>query len=165
MFGSDALVFLILQILLILSDIFILSHNTIFAFYGYARWSEVDQQADVFLGAIEIIDGLNFVLLIETSYRFQLDNDTVFHKQIDKKVTDDLVVIVDFQRLLGFSLQVLLGKLNDHCLFINTFQEAEPELVVYVICASDDLVGQLLMFHFLVFRQDLQDKYQTGLTG
>lgn len=122
-------------ILLILSDV------PVFAFDLDALGAEVDQEAHILLEGGQIVDQLNLMGLGQVLNRFQFEDDFIFNKQVSRKIAYNLDIVIDFQRLFGFSAQACFCQLDKQSFVIDAFEETEAEGVVDLVCTGDDFVG------------------------
>jgi len=69
----------------------------------------------------------------ESFDRLQLDDDPIFDENISIEGTNNIISIMDFDRVLFMSLQTLRAKLQNQSLFVNTFEEPGPKNRKYPI--------------------------------
>jgi len=82
----------------------ILRRGVDFAF-DLDAFSEIDEKANLYTGGLEIIDKLSFMGWVQFFYGFELKDYFILHDDVGNIVADKLVVVMDLDLFLLFSLE------------------------------------------------------------
>ena len=99
------------------------------AFY-LDTFSEVYQQAYFYAGGFQIVDELGAVGRVEVFDGFQFEDNFVFNEDIGSVLTDQLVIIKDFNSFFFFSVEAGFCQFDQEGVLVDGFKEAESEGVV-----------------------------------
>src|SRR3954467_1344759 len=78
----------------------------------------------------------------------QFHNDFRVDDEISEEVPDDLVLIINSNRLFSFNPQSSVYELNNDGVMVDAFDKSIAKAIVYLIEDSDDLFGQLFFNHY-----------------
>jgi hypothetical protein len=86
---------------------------------------EVDQQANVTAGQLEVGKQLRLVNGLQLSYGFELNDDQVFNEQINAvTAVDPYAPINNGEGLLAVDADAAFGQLEDHARLVRGLQQA-----------------------------------------
>lgn len=93
-------------------------------------FDRVNQQAYFYAGGFQIVDELGAVGRVEVFDGFQYEDDFVFNKDIGSVLSDQLVIIKDFDSFFFFSVETGFCQFDQEGVLVDGFKEAESEGVV-----------------------------------
>ena len=105
-----------------------------------ARRTEIDQKAKVHAGGPEIIDALRAMRALKRLDGLQLDQHSALDQQVSKILTDQDVFVSNCHSALLLNSKPRRSQLERQGIFINPFQESDPQGVCHRKRATDDPV-------------------------
>ena len=108
------------------------------------RLTEVDEQANVHPGGLQVVQALRRMHVIQSFCHFEFDQNCRFDKQIGGEFTDDHTVIPYLNRVLLANLEARLAELVSQSVLVDLFEKTGAEFVGDPVDTPDDLPGELI---------------------
>ncbi len=116
------------------------SRNSVFQKPGV----EVNQEADAFLRHPQIGDELGFKGWHWPFNALDLNDDEIFHHEIDAILSEKMAFILNWNKFLSLVPQSDLFELDADCRFVQLLQETRPQSTMNGDRASDDCFCQVV---------------------
>jgi len=92
-----------------------------------ARLPEIEQQAQVQSGCLQVIDALGHVRFVERANRFQFNHDGILDQQVSHILARDDTVVMNRNPLLLQNRQPGLAQFMGQGIFINLLRKTSTE--------------------------------------
>jgi hypothetical protein len=99
--------------------------------FDFQAWiAEVQQQAEIQAGGLEIIDALKAMGLVQRFDGLQCNQNRVVHPQVYEILADHRILVSDGGTVLLRDREPRLAQFKHHGILIDLFEEPGPERVV-----------------------------------
>src|ERR1700722_302485 len=111
--------------------------------------TEVQQQRQMQAGGLQIIHALRGVDAVESSHRFQFDDDAAINAEIGGVPANDDAIVLDHDRMLPRSAQTIPAEFMHQAIFIDLFQKSGTHGVQDREGAADNAFGNPVQCIFI----------------
>ena len=119
------------------------------ALHFEACLAEVDQQAQVQTGRLEIIHALRAVNIVEHSDRLQLNEHCTLDQQIDRVFSGNNAIVSDHHAVLLQDRKAVLAQFMSESILIDLLKKSRSKRVENGERASDDTLGHPIERDFI----------------